>query len=123
MLNVQPIVVNGALKKAVKPFVSVSCDHVICEVVKRAELVPGAAVLRFYEAERSSSECSITVPEGYTKAYETNLIEDIEKELPIKDGVISLYFTPFEIHTVLFTKKSVCSLGRSDAPSANLTTG
>ena len=106
MLNVKPVTVHGALKKPLPPFVTVSCDHVICETVKRAESVPDAAVLRFYEAERSAAVCRISVPNGYTCAFETNLIEDIEKELPVEDGAVTLYFRPFEIHTVMFTRGS-----------------
>ena len=32
------------------------------------------------------------------------MIEDIEKELPVANGKITLHFSPFRIHTVMFTK-------------------
>lgn len=104
MLNVKPVTVPGTLKEPMTPFVGISSDHVICEAVKCAELVPDAAVLRFYEAERSAAICQITVPAGYKRAFSVNMIEDIEKELPVANGKITLHFSPFSIHTVMFTK-------------------
>ena len=43
MLNVKPVTVPGTLKEPMTPFVGISSDHVICEAVKCAELVPDAA--------------------------------------------------------------------------------
>ena len=104
MLNVEPVVARGALKKPMESYLGISCDHVICEAVKCAELVEGAIVLRFYEAEKAKTDCEITLPKGYPKAYLTNMLEEVEETLPVKEGKISLSFHPFQLRTVMLRK-------------------
>ena len=40
----------------------------------------------------------------YSAAYLTNLMEQVERELPIVDGEIELQFKPYEILTVMLEK-------------------
>ena len=81
-------------------FASVNRDNVILETVKQAESGEGT-VLRMYECENSRTKVTLSVPETFTKAYSTNLLEEIEEELPIVDGKVSFTIKPFEIKTIL----------------------
>ena len=81
-------------------FASVNRDNVILETVKQAESGEGT-VLRMYECENSRTKVTLSVPETFTKAYSTNLLEEIEEELPIVEGKVSFTIKPFEIKTML----------------------
>ena len=96
--NVPPTALYGKLE--IPALFSVSADNIIAEAVKNAEDVPGAYVLRLYEAERSTTNCTLTLS-GAKKAWITNMLEEKKEELPIEDGAAKLTFRPFEIKTVL----------------------
>lgn len=81
-------------------FASVNRDNVILETVKQAESGEGT-ILRMYECENSRTKVTLSVPETFTKAYSTNLLEEIEEELPIVEGKVSFTIKPFEIKTIL----------------------
>ena len=81
-------------------FASVDRGNVILETVKQAESGEGT-VLRMYECENSRTKVTLQVPETFTKAYSTNLLEEIEEELPIVEGKVSFTIKPFEIKTIL----------------------
>lgn len=96
--NFAPVAVNGVLD--LPALFTLSAPGVICEAVKAAEDIPGAYVLRLYEAERNATTCTLGIP-GATRAVETNMLEEPIYELPIMDGAVKLRFRPFEIKTVL----------------------
>ena len=97
-LNYQPITVAGELK-APKLF-ALSHPGVICETVKVAEDIADAYVLRLYEAERNTANCTVTV--GDVKAvWVTNMLEEKQEQLNVVDGKVKLTFRPFEIKTIL----------------------
>ncbi len=98
MLNYKPLAVDGDVK--LPQLFSVDCDNIIAEAVKAAEDVPGAFVLRLYEAERSVTNCRLTLP-GAKAAYVTNMLEEDAIELPMQNGVVDLTFKAFEIKTIL----------------------
>ena len=102
LLNMPCFISGGKTEKA--PFISISADNVICEAVKPAALVENAVVARFYEAERCKTICSITLPEGYTKAYRVNILEDMKEELTVSDGSVKITFDPFKIVSLMFVK-------------------
>ena len=43
----------------------------------------------------------LTVPAGVTHAYSTNLLEEIEEELPVENGQVAFTIKPYEIKTIL----------------------
>ena len=97
-LNYQPLAVEGELK-ADKLF-TLSHPGVIAETVKVAEDIPNAYVLRLYEAERNTANCTVTV--GDVKAvWVTNMLEEKQEQLNVVDGKVKLTFRPFEIKTIL----------------------
>ena len=81
-------------------FASVSHDNVVLDTVKQAENVEGT-VLRFYECQNARTKATVTVPTTFTKAYATNLLEQVEQELTIVDGKVTFTIKPYEIYTIL----------------------
>jgi alpha-mannosidase len=96
--NYKPVEIAGAFD--VPALFTLSAPGVICEAVKAAEDVPGAYVLRLYEAERNGTSCVLNVP-GATRVVETNMLEEPIAELPMDGEAVKLHFRPFEIKTVL----------------------
>jgi alpha-mannosidase len=81
-------------------FASVNRDNVILETVKQAECGEGT-ILRLYEAHNAKTKVTVKVPCGVKAAYITNLLEEIEEELTVKDGEITFVIKPYEIMTIL----------------------
>ena len=98
ILNFKPLQVNGRLD--IPKLFELSNPGIICETVKVAEDVEGANVLRLYESERNSCNCTLTL-HGAKNAWVTNMLEEKQEQLPIVDGKIKLKFRPFEIKTIL----------------------
>lgn len=99
-VNVPAYAVLGGEEGKAYSFASVNKDNVVLETVKQAENGEGT-VLRFYECENSRTKATVTVPATFTKAYATNLLEEIEQELPIVDGKVTFTIKPYEIYTIL----------------------
>ena len=85
-------------------FASVDKPNVVLETVKQAEDGNGT-VLRLYESENARTNAVLTVPAGVTRAYSTNLLEQIEEELPVSDGKVAFQIKPYEIKTILLRQK------------------
>lgn len=81
-------------------FASVNAANVILETVKQAEDGNGT-VLRLYESQNARTKTVVTVPAGVKAAYSTNLLEEIEEEIPVVDGKITFTIMPYEIKTIL----------------------
>ncbi len=81
-----------------------SCCHVMLEALKPAALRSDAVVARYYETEGCKDTCTVAVPNGYTKVFDVNILEDIRTELPVENGVVRLPFHPFQIRSVMFIR-------------------
>lgn len=81
-------------------YASVDKSNVILETVKQAEDGNGT-VLRLYECENARTKAALRVPTGVSRAYSTNLLEEIEEELPVLDGKVAFTIKPYEIKTIL----------------------
>ncbi len=92
-------VLGGEVGKTVS-YASVDKQNVILETVKQAESGDGT-VLRLYECENGRTKVALTVPASVTKAYATNLLEEIEEELPVIGGKVTFTIKPYEIKTIL----------------------
>ena len=97
-LNYKPIAAEGVLN--VPRLFSLSHPGIICECVKNAEDVEDAFVLRLYESERNSANCTLTL-NGAKKVWVTNMLEEKQEELAVENGQVGLKFRPFEIKTIL----------------------
>ena len=81
-------------------FASVDRKNVILETVKKAE-DSDAAILRLYESENARTKVTVTLPEGTKQVFVTNLLEEKEGELEVRDGKVSFTIKPFEIVTLM----------------------
>ncbi len=99
-LNQRAYVVSGGNPGASLRYASVNKSNVILETVKEAEDGNGT-ILRLYECENARTKAVLTVPAGVTKAYVTNLMEQIEEELTVENGKVVFTIKPFEIKTIL----------------------
>ncbi len=81
-------------------FASVEQRNVILETVKQAEDGDGI-ILRLYECENARTKTVLRIPDTVKTAYSTNLLEEIEEELPVAEGKIALTIKPYEIKTIL----------------------
>lgn len=99
-LNQKAYAIPGGEAGRSYSFVSVDAKNVVLETVKQAEDGCGT-VVRMYESENARTKVNLTVPETVKTAYVTNLMEQIEQELPVVDGKVSFTIKPYEIMTIL----------------------
>lgn len=101
-LNVKPQLTRGAVDafSAVK----VEKANIILDTLKPAEDGSGDVILRFYESKKAAAETEITVNIGAKEAYLCDMLENVQKELPVENGRFRLSFGAFEIKTVRLTK-------------------
>jgi len=81
-------------------FAGVNRKNVVLETVKQAESGEGT-VLRLYECQNARTKVTMDLPQGVTKAYSTNLLEEVEEELTVENGKVTFTILPYEIKTIL----------------------
>jgi alpha-mannosidase len=79
---------------------SLNAENVILESVKPAEDRSGDVIVRVYEAKRMATRCTLSTSLPVNSAAQTDMLEQVQAELPFKDGKIALDFRPFEIKTL-----------------------
>ncbi|MGC9002205.1 MAG: alpha-mannosidase [Dictyoglomus sp.] len=85
--------------KGEKRFLSWDKRNVIIGALKKSEDEEGI-ILRFIEYLGKEEEVDINFDIPIKKVYETNLLEEIEQEIPQKNSCFKLHFRPFEIKTI-----------------------
>jgi alpha-mannosidase len=100
-LNVPVMVIPGALGE--RSLFNLDAANIVIEAVKPAEDGSGDVVLRLYESMRTHTRCKLSTSLPLTSAAQTNMLEQEDRQLVVKDGIISLDFRPFEIKTVRLT--------------------
>jgi alpha-mannosidase len=83
-------------------FVQLEPGNLILTAVKKAEDDDGL-VLRFYEWAGKASTAKLLLPEGATRAVETNLMEKEQGPLAIEQGSVSMPVKPYEIKALKVT--------------------
>jgi alpha-mannosidase len=71
----------------------------IIETVKRAEDGNGI-IVRLYESQRSRGPAHIQAGFRIQAAWETNLLEENESQLPVETDAIQLTLRPYQIMTI-----------------------
>ncbi|HIT34845.1 MAG TPA: alpha-mannosidase [Candidatus Faecousia intestinigallinarum] len=99
-LNQPAYAVQGGVPGKQFSYASVEPRNVVLETVKQAEDGEGT-VLRLYECENARTKTTLHVPAAAAHAYSTNLLEEVEEELPIVDGKVTFTIKPYEIKTIL----------------------
>lgn len=86
-------------------FSLVGCDkaNVIVETVKKAEDDDGM-IVRMYDAFNRRANATVTVAEGFKKAYLCDLMENQIEELEFSDNKVTVPVSNFEIITLKFTR-------------------
>jgi len=100
---------TGSLPPA-HSFVKVEPENLVLTALKRSESGDGL-VLRFYESAGKGVQARIQLPAAARAAFETNLMEKQEKELPAGKEIM-VDVKPYEIKTIevrLAPMKSVAS--------------
>lgn len=97
-LNVKPLTVAG-ITAGFSAF-AVEKENVILETVKPAEDGSGDLILRLYEAKKAAVRTELTCSLGSFTAWECDMLENVQKELGVKDCAVELDFRAFEIKTV-----------------------
>lgn len=82
-------------------YASAGPDNIVLETVKRAENGQGT-VLRLYESENALTRARVRLPQGTSRAWSCNLLEERESELAVgPDGCVELRVKPYEVVTIL----------------------
>jgi alpha-mannosidase len=75
--------------------------NIILETVKPAEgRTTGQIVLRLYESMGTHTPAIVHTTLPVKAAYQTDMLEQVQSELEVLDGQISLIFTPFKVVTL-----------------------
>ncbi len=82
-----------------QPLLTLDTPDLIVEAVKRAE-DSDATIVRLYEAAGRSGTARITLPERFTRAHTTNLLEEQAEALEVRRGTISISYRPFQLFTL-----------------------
>ena len=77
-------------------------DHpgVIVDTIKPAEDESGDLIVRLYEWRRTATRCTLATTLPVTVAHRTNMLEENEAVVEIRDGRIALHVRPFEVITL-----------------------
>ena len=81
-------------------FVTVTGEGVVLEAVKRSEDGEGY-ILRVYESRGGRCVSRVSLGLGVSAVWETNLMEQKERAVPVKDDGFEFLIKPFEIKTFL----------------------
>ena len=77
-------------------------EDIVVETVKQAE-EGGDLIVRLYEAAGGGRTAELRVGMPVREFHLVDLMERRTRELPARDGRISLEFGPYEIHTIALT--------------------
>ncbi len=99
VFNGGPLVTKGAASK-VKPSWSINASHTDVLCVKQSESEAGV-VVRLVERSGLHERVTLNIPDGYTRAYKTDILESPEIELPVSNGAVEIAMAPWRIVTLL----------------------
>ncbi len=98
-LNTPLLIEPGAALPATSLFVC-EAPGVIIDAVKLAEDGSGDVVVRLHEALRTTTRCRLRAGFPFTRASETDLLENSPRPLAVHEAAVDLDFRPFEIKTL-----------------------
>lgn len=104
-INIKPTVLQGGCLD--KSFLHMDNDNIIIDTVKMAEDGSGDIIVRLYESKKAAGQATLFVNyASYDTAYACDMLEQIQTELPVEQGAVSLDFRAFEIKTIRLSKKN-----------------
>ncbi len=96
----RPMAVLGDGAVSADGYIRVDAPNVVVDTLKQAEDGNGY-VLRLFEASGRHTDTTLSVKD-LTVCTQTNLLEEPEQELPVRDSTVQLRFKPYEILTLRF---------------------
>jgi alpha-mannosidase len=84
---------------ATQSFVTVDTPNVVLTALKKAE-DDDALIIRFYEFAGREANVVLKLTRPIARAWKTNLLEEPEQEIPVREGAITVPTRPYEIQTV-----------------------
>ncbi len=97
-LNQKPSIVSGFVQSFSKA--QSNSENVILDTLKPALDRSGDLILRLYESKKAPGNAQITLNFDVKRAWSCDMLENKEEEIPVKDGILSLPFSAFQIRTV-----------------------
>jgi len=90
---------DAELKESMS-FLQIDAENVIISAMKKAENDNGV-VVRLYNLNEEESDVELRFSEKFKEAWATNLIEEIEEELEVKEGLLRFKIGNQSIETIL----------------------
>ena len=81
-------------------FLEIEGENIIVSAFKKAENGNGV-VVRLYNLNEEETEVKLRFSENFEKAWRTNLIEEMEAKLEMKNGVLQFKIGNQSIETIL----------------------
>jgi alpha-mannosidase len=92
------IFVSGAAGE--RSLFATDAHNVVIETVKPAEDGSKDTIVRLYESKRMATRCTLSTSLPILGAAQTDMLENIQEELPCDSGSVALNFRAFEVKTV-----------------------
>lgn len=102
-LNEAPRLVPGCVSTFC--MASVKSGTVVLDTIKPALGRSGDLILRLYESKKAAGKAQISLNFDAKKAWICDMLENKEKEIAIKDGMLELDFGAFQIRTIRLSLK------------------
>jgi alpha-mannosidase len=104
-LNQPVICADGTNGQNTRFPVSMDTEDIVMEVIKKAEK-ESALILRLYEPRGKEATANLTIANAEVlDAFESDLMENNQSKPTLKQGILTLHVTPFEIKTIKLTTK------------------
>ncbi len=97
-LNVPVVTVDG--DAGGRCVLSLDADNLVLEALKVAEDGSGDLIARLYESKRCATRATLRTDLPIVSAGRCDMLENVQKELKVKDGAVQLDFRAFEIQTL-----------------------
>lgn len=91
---------TGSMLPAQYSYVTIQEDNVVVEVVKQAERSEDT-VIRLYECGNRRGKITLTVQKDFKEAWESDMLEKVEKRLKTDGNIIYADIRPYEIKTIV----------------------
>jgi alpha-mannosidase len=92
------MLVSGAAGE--RSLFAMDAPNIVIETVKPAEDGSKDTIVRLYESKRMATRCTLSTSLPILGAAQTDMLENVQEELPCDSGRIDLDFRAFEVKTV-----------------------
>ena len=101
-----PVTVKGGIAEE-RSMINVSKKNVIIDTVKTAEDHSGDIIIRLYECMNTLTHTTLDLGFDGKEAYITNMLEENQQAVEVKNNQIRLTVKPFEVVTLRIKKKDI----------------